>query len=276
MKKFMFIALAMLTLGSQVQIAAEKKEKAKKEKKELKWEWDGTKSNNETIDKYLVTIDSLYNRVLSYRDSINAYELKDTVITVNGVDYIFAYMLNPEGKYVTRGQVNWQCAQALMEGVNLVLDMTNAGLESANAALALPSLGLNAFKFGKYVKGGPAVIAQGVKTIKTIRGTWIKNSQDWKDMKAAALSADEVAKLGIFSDDALKKLNKCFYVKPVTETDPKYTEVRTRQESKSQDELNKEAKQVANWIASTEQTPDDKSKELDDISNDALDKALKG
>ncbi len=276
MKKFVFIALAMLTLGSQVQVAAQKKEKVKKEKKELKWEWDGTKSNNETIDKYLVSIDSLYNRVVSYRDSINAYEYKDTMITVGGENYLFAYMLNPEGKYVTRGQVNWQCAQALMEGVNLVLDMTNAGLESANAALALPSLGLNALKFGKYVKGGPAVIAQGVKTVKMIRGTWIGNSKQWKEMKADALSADEVAKLGIFSDDALKKLNKCFYVTKIPSTDPTKQEVITRQQSKSQDELDNEAAQFAAWVASTEQTPEDKSKETDDISDDALNKALNG
>lgn len=276
MKKFMFIALAVLTLGSQVQIAAQKKEKSKKEKEELKWEWDGTKSNNETIDKYLVTIDSLYNRVLSYRDSINAYEYKDTMITIGGENYIFAYMLNPEGQYVTRGQVNWQCAQALMEGVNLVLDLTNAGLGSVNAALALPSLGLNALKFGKYVKGGPAVITQGVKMVKIIRGTWIGNSKHWKEMKADAMSAEEVAKLGIFSNDAVKKLNKCFYVKKLPSTDPTYQKEIKRQLSKSQDELDEEAKKFAAEVAQTLQTSEDKSKELDDISDDALNDALNG
>ena len=79
MKKILFLALAMLTLGSQMYVSA-----AKKDKKEIKWEWDGTTSGNETIDKYLMKIDTLYYKVRDYKDNLEQYQLKDTVVCING------------------------------------------------------------------------------------------------------------------------------------------------------------------------------------------------
>lgn len=221
MKKVLMIALALLTLGSQMEVAAEKKEKKAKEKKALKWEWDGkTLSGNETIDTYIKTIDTLYNKVQSYAKNMSQYEMVTRIVEdkTTGKKYEMAYMLDDQGNLVTRGTVNWQCVEAVMQGTNIVLDMTNAGLMSANAALTLPQLGLNALKFGKYVKGGPAVISAGVKAIKDVRAVWLSNSRTWKDMKVDAVADVKSLNLEGMTDELAEKLNKCIYIREVKES----------------------------------------------------------
>lgn len=267
MKKILFLALAMLTLGSQMYVSA-----AKKDKKEIKWEWDGTTSGNETIDKYLMKIDTLYYKVRDYKDNLEQYQLKDTVVCINGKYYELNWMEDSQGQLLTRGSVNWQCVQAVTMGANIVLDMTNAGLGSATAALALPQLGLKALKFAKYVKGGPAVIQSGIESIKAVRGKWVGNSRKWKAVKDGAIS--DPTKIG-FSPAVAEKLNKCYYVKEITTESPDYEEVVKKFTGKTPEELAQEANGVANDIAKATVLPEDKSKSLDQMpSDDDLEKEL--
>lgn len=262
MKKVLLIALALLTMSSQMEVSA-----AKKEKKGLKWEWDGTKSGNATIDQYLLQIDNLYNKVQEYQNSIDSYVLNDTILPLNGKWYQIAWMEDSQGRILTRATVNWQCVQAYSVGANIILDMTNAGLGSATAALALPELGLKALKFGKYVKGGPAVISEGTKAIKAVRGKWIANSRKWKSMQDGAIKDPKTIGYDGFSDSFIQKLNKCFYIKEIKEDDPIYQEVEKKKEGKSADELSEGAK---GWTSQMEQAtvlPEEKSKILDDLPN---------
>ena len=78
MKKILLMVLAMLTIGSQLNVCAAKKDK--KEGKGLKWEWDGTKSGNANIDKYLLQIDTLYHKVQEYQNSLEGLEIKESII----------------------------------------------------------------------------------------------------------------------------------------------------------------------------------------------------
>lgn len=261
MKKIILLALALLTLGSTVEVAAQKKEKAKKEKKELKWDWDGkTLSGNAEIDTYIKTIDTLYNKVQDYEKSLELYQLRDTVLKKNGKIYRVAWMVNSEGQLLTRSRVNWQCVEAYGQGTLIALDMTNAGLMSANAALTLPQLGLKALSFGKYVKGGPAVISAGSKAIKNVRARWIENSRAWKEMKNGAI--DDPQSIG-FPASIKEKLNKCYYVMEITEESPYYTTAMERLTGKSAEELEKEFNSFANDVAQTVILPEDATKELE-------------
>ena len=79
MKKILLMVLAMLTIGSQLNVCAAKKDK--KEGKGLKWEWDGTKSGNANIDKYLLQIDTLYHKVQEYQNSLEGLEIKEDTFT---------------------------------------------------------------------------------------------------------------------------------------------------------------------------------------------------
>ena len=273
MKKILIIALALFTLGTALQAATMAK-KDKKEKKELKWEWDGTLSGDTVIDNYLRNIDTLYRNVIEYRETITAYDFRTDTLEINGKHYVLAYMLNKDGNFVTRGTVNWQCAQAVMNAVNIALDMTNASLSSATAALALPGLGLKAFSFGKYVKGGPAVIAQGLKTVKTMRGQWLDNSRTWKDLKKGAIA--DPSTLNYFDAAALEKLNKCCYLKEIVQTDPTYQAVVESQETKSTEQREADAKAAAELLSKTAIAPEVAGQQADDISDDALMKAMEG
>jgi hypothetical protein len=267
MKKILFIALAMLTLCSQMEVAAQKSDK---ETKGIKWNWDGkTLSGNAEIDNYIKTIDTLYNKVQSYVETMDKYELVTERFELNGKKYELAYMLDEHKQIVTRGTVNWQCVQALMQGTNIVLDMTNAGLMSANAVMTLPQLGLKALKFGKYVKGGPAVISAGTKAIKDVRKRWINNSRTWKDMKVDAIEDPKSIGYTDMTDELASKLNKCCYIKEVKE----FSE--TKDESKSEGQVVSEASSVFNTIANAQQAAEDarKSNEsmegFDDLIKDA-------
>lgn len=262
MKKLLLIVLAMLTLGNHV-LYAEKKEK--KEKKELKWEWDGTKSGNATIDNYLQTIDTLYNRVQAYKETMGSYEMLDDTLFVNDKVYIMTHMANSSGEIISRSRVNWQCAQAIMEGGLIVLDMTNAGLSSTIATLELPNLGLKALKFAKYVKGGPAVISEGIKSIKSIRGQYMSNSRKWKAMKNGAIEDPTTIGYDGFTPEIVKKLNKCYYIQEMREDDPEYAEVITTYKAKDPEVIAQENKELADKLESSTVLPEDKSKELDEV-----------
>lgn len=262
MKKILFLALALLTLGSQLEVAAQK------------WEWNGTKSGNETIDNYLIQIDTLYRNVCQYQENLEQYEIEPTSLCINGKYYQLCCMKDRQGQLLTRGTVNWQCVQAISMGANIILDMTNAGLGSATAALALPQLGLKALKFTKYVKGGPTVIKAGIEAIKAVRGKWIGNSRLWKEMKDGAIS--DPTKLG-FSAEITEKLNKCYYVKEITAESPDYEEVVKKFTGKTPEEIAQETNSVANDIAKSTILPEDKSKILDTLpSEDELEKQLNG
>lgn len=266
MRKVLMIALALLTLGSQMEVAAEKKEK--KEKKALKWDWDGqTLSGNEKIDTYIKTIDTLYNKVNSYVDSISKYEMKIKPFEHNGDEYEVAYMIDEEGKMVTRGTVNWQCAQAIIQGTNIVLDMTNAGLLSANAALTLPELKLKAIKFAKYVKGGPAVIAAGTKAIKDVRKKWLSNARRWKDIKVDAIADPKSLNYEGMDDALAEKLDKCAYIRKIAKVSE------TKQQAKTEGEALASANDVFGGIRGTDVS--DKKREEDDNLEFDIDKLYK-
>jgi hypothetical protein len=256
MKKILLIALALLTFGSQMEVNAQK----------LKWNWDGkTLSGNAKIDNYIKTIDTLYNKVQSYIETMDKYQMYTQAFEdkKTGKKYEMVYMLDEEGKLVSRNTVNWQCVQAIMQGTSIVLDMTNAGLLSADAALTLPDLGLKALKFGKYVKGGPAVISEGTKAIKEVRKRWINNSRTWKDMKVDAIEDPKSINYDGMSDALAQTLNKCVYIKEVKE----FSE--TKLEGKSESAQIKDMGTALSDIAKLEQAKEDARK-----SNENLDEGF--
>ncbi|MBE6248434.1 MAG: hypothetical protein E7106_04180 [Prevotella sp.] len=271
MKKILFIALALLTMGSQMEVSA-----AKKEKKGLKWEWDGTKSGNETIDNYLVQIDTLYRNLQAYQNAAtNTFEYKADTLEIDGKPYILARMIDKgTGQIVTRGRVNWEFANAIMQGTSIVLAMTNAGLGSANAALALPQLGLKALKFGKYVKGGPTIISEGIKTIKVVRANYATDYQQWKGLKTGAV--EDPSKLNIqgIDDDLVKKLNKCCYLTEIKEADPSYDKIQEVLKNKSDEEKAQESQTAFNDIKQATMAEEDAKKNREDDSDDAFMKEM--
>ena len=269
MKNLLFVSLALIMLSTTVNTVQAAKEK---KTKEIKWDWDGTKSGNKIIDDYLVCIDTTYRNIQRYKEQMDSYKFIDTTLNINGKYYAAAYMLNSQGQLVTRGQVNWQCVEAVMNGVNLVFDITNAQLATATATMELPNLGLNALKFGKYVKGGAAVFVQGLKEVKAVRGKWLANSKTWKSLKNGAI--EDPASLNYFDAEALKKINKCIYIKEIQPDEPEYQEQIQKLKAKDDETLKAEAKAWGEEIAKSAMAPEDTKKILDDLNDNELEKAM--
>lgn len=262
MKKILLMIVALLTLGAQVETSAK-----------LKWDWDGTKSGNKVIDDYLMKIDSLYKEVIAFREFASSCEIKSDVFTTNGKNYLICWGVS-EGQLLTQGRMNWQFAEVKMQDLALIAKMTSAGLLSASAALELPKLGLKAFKFGKYIKGGPAVIKEGTASIKEIENARKESLAIWRDAKTGAI---DPATLNYFSEEALKTIKKCCFIKEINEQEEQYTDKVKVQQTKTEEELEADKKKANDYFAQTMVTPEDKSKQIDNAASDEeFEKELNG
>ncbi len=154
---------------------ADKKEK-KKEKKPYEWVMPNL-SGNEDMDKYLLACDTMFNQVKTYKEGITFYEVKKIQITDENGAVVTDENGNPKEVYAVvdenntirgAGEALAQYLQMTLAGTNLILDMTNIGLLTTTAGLALPKLGLGAITYGKYIKAGPKLIGMASSEIKGI------------------------------------------------------------------------------------------------------------
>jgi hypothetical protein len=123
------------------------KDKKKKEKKELIWELPEP-SGDPTIDGYLLSCDTLYHKISTYRDSLSHYKYQEASFSVGGKNYLFKCMIDSvNNQFLSYGMGRWQVAQGIMTGAEIILDATSLSLNTASAALALPNLKLKAHNF---------------------------------------------------------------------------------------------------------------------------------
>ncbi len=265
MKKiFSYLLLATVAMFS-IQVSAAK---PKKEKAPYVWDWDGTRTGNQTFDTYLDDVTKIWNEIEVYEKTFAKFTYHVDTMAYNDKYYLLAYMTDSVGNIVTRSQVNWQVYHSVLSATNIVLDATTASLSTATATLELPNLGLNAFTYAKYVKGGPMVIAKGMKEIGAIAKVNKANARSWKAMKTAAV---DPATFGCFDEETVKAMNKCCFFKEVVETDPEYTAIESVQATKTPEELKAEADRIGNTFAEATILPEDKNQSLDDESFDELD-----
>lgn len=175
MKKLLtFVALSMcLGLIAPVQAnnfvdKKEKKEKKKKAKKPYVWVMPAL-TGNKDFDDYLKLCDDLNNKIVAYSDSIVFYEVAEIhVIDESGEKDIQYHVVDSAGNLRSANKAFQQNFDLVMAYPLIALDMTNLGLASTSASLALADLGLNAISYGKYIKAGPILIGRGGKEMKEI------------------------------------------------------------------------------------------------------------
>ena len=178
MRRFIILALAMCTLSiTGYAQKKEKKEKKQKTEKTYEWNWDGTRSGNQKVDDYLMTIDTLWNKIQNYSELMDAYDFHQDTITINDQHYIAAYMTTDNGSLVTRATCTWQIVTSIGNGISIGSQAIKAGAMGASAATALPSLGLKAMSYGKYLKGAPNIISMATKEIKEVVGVQKANAR---------------------------------------------------------------------------------------------------
>ncbi len=147
-----------------------KKEKVKKEKKEYVWEMPAL-TGNEGFDKYLLTCDTLYNRISTYRDSVTFYHIVlDCDIDAQGDTIFNPRMIDDEGNARGTALAAMQYSDMFKTGTSLLADLVIITAETASATASLPSLGTKALSYAKYVKAGPKILSMGTSEVKDIMG----------------------------------------------------------------------------------------------------------
>lgn len=275
MKKILFLFLCIVALSQSTEVNAQnnsKKDKKSKEKKEYVWDWNGERSGDKDFDEYLVKINELWKMMDTYQAKFGSYNYVEDTLQINGKLYIMAHMEDANKSVVTRGTVNWLFANSISTGVSIVLDATSASLLTTSATLALPLLGLKAVKFGKYLKGGPMVINKGVKDIGAMTKQTKLNLRSWRSLKNGAVDPET---LNYFSEQALKTMKRCYYVKEIVKTAPTYTVIEQRLKDKTPAEIEAEANRIGQEIAQQMVLPEDANKDLDDLSDAELEELLK-
>lgn len=165
---FMCLGLIIPTQASTFIDKKEKKEKKKKAKKPYVWVMPAL-TGNKDFDDYLKLCDDLNNKIVAYSDSIVFYEVAEIhVIDESGEKDIQYHVVDSAGNLRSANKAFQQNFDLVMAYPLIALDMTNLGLASTSASLALTDLGLNAISYGKYIKAGPILIGRGGKEMKEI------------------------------------------------------------------------------------------------------------
>ena len=271
MKKVLLFAIVLLTVA--VAANAQKKEKKEKAPKNYEWTWDGTKSGNEAVDNYLLTVDTLWNQIKDYQADQEKYSYQDTLLVINDKVYKLAYMVTKEGGLVTRGTCNWQLVNSIATGIKLGSQALKAGAMEATAATALPKLGLKAMNSTKYLKGGVNIISMAKDEISRVVSIQKANAKDWKSLKTGALTEEELAAIvdkdgnRVFDDEAIKNMKRCTYVTLLEEADPLRQVALEKVVGKSEAEQKTE---IDNIVAAMKApvAPEDENKVLSEVPDD--------
>lgn len=212
MKKMtkVLIAIMAILVMAPMSMEAAKKEKKKKEKKKFEWKMPDQLSGNQIVDEYLLSCDTLWYDIQKYNEGMTTYTFKTDTFAVNGEIYVMSHMENAEGEYLTRGAANWQLVEAVTLGIAIVADGALIGLQTANATLELPKLGLGALSYAKYVKAGPNIMLLAAEEIKKLANIRRAQWQQWKAMKEGAVDA---VSLGIWTQEQAEARQKSCFIK---------------------------------------------------------------
>ena len=170
MKKFLTCiacALAMTIAMPTSSFGADKK-KEKKAKKKAEWVLPEL-TGNEGFDTYLLKCDTLNTKIKSYCDSIEFFEMAEiTVSDETGEKDIQYAIVNEAGELRSSNKAFKQNMDIILAYPLIAADITGLAAYTATATASLPSLGMKALSYGKYVKSGPSIIGDGFQEMKKI------------------------------------------------------------------------------------------------------------
>ena len=168
MKKVFNLFLCVLALGLAVPQGAWAQKKAKREKAPYEWKLPEL-TGNKDFDEYLLKCDTMNTTIRQYCDNITFYEVAEIVVVdESGEKDIRYHVVDAEGNLRSANKAFQQNLDLVLSGTSIITDMALMATFTASASLALPSLGMKALSYGKYVKAGPKIIEQGGKEIKKI------------------------------------------------------------------------------------------------------------
>ena len=151
-KNFVFICLmAMLVMPVFAQ------------KKQLDWK-NGEMpklTNVKEIDDYLLTCDTIIRNLKAIDENLLWYKVQKVQVTENDGSISETYhIVDQNGNFRGKNEALKQTLDVISVCLLLPLEAANIGLQTPLYTVALPKLGLSAFKYGKYTKLGPQLAAR--------------------------------------------------------------------------------------------------------------------
>lgn len=172
MKQLFKLAVLLLTFALAIPSAsAEKKRPGWKDGKMP--ELTGVKE----IDDYLISCDSLINNLKAIDENTSWYEVKKVQVTNDEGNVSEVYhVIDQFGTIRGRDETLQQTMDIIKICTLCPLNAASIALETPIFTTALPKLGFNAIKYGKYVKLGPQLAAHNTtivpETLKKLRTQW--------------------------------------------------------------------------------------------------------
>ncbi|MBP3518813.1 MAG: hypothetical protein J6K31_10545 [Parabacteroides sp.] len=246
----LFICLPDMAFGLN-----QKKGKEKKPKKEFVWDWDGKKTGVQEVDDYLLGCDSLWTGIENFRKDVDSYEYYDHTFSVNDKKYTTVFMIDTINKnFLSPGLVNWQFTQSTGAVTLLALTATNLALQTTNATMALPKLGLNAFSYGKYIKAGPIIIGKAKKEFDTIRSNYTLTRRRFLTARKESIPMEE------YPTELKEKLKELFAIQ-----DDKTFEKYFKKHILVIEYVEKAEQEVVDEVVKVEKTEEEKDQSADNI-----------
>lgn len=165
-------------------------DKKGKEKEAFNWEKVRPKklSGDKDMDLYILTCDTMWGRIQSYKDSINFFRL-DTVWATDkeGVLCKVIKIQDQNGNPRNFSESLKQGMDITFTGTNILLDVANITLLNTTATLSLASNPLLAFGYTKCLKGGLNINKLAFKEVKYIVNATKKQIAQTKSMRKSQM-----------------------------------------------------------------------------------------
>ncbi len=183
MKNIITILLCALAIGFVLPQQAQAAKKDKKEKKPYVWEMPKLTGNKE-FDEYLLKCDTMNTRIRQYCENITFYEVAAIETTDDkGEQEVYYQVVDSANQIRSANKAFLQNMDLVLSGTAILADMALIATYTASATSALPSLGMKALSYGKYLKAGPKMIDYGMKEIKEITTKARSQAKDIKKLK---------------------------------------------------------------------------------------------
>lgn len=143
--------------------------KAGKEKKTWKWEMPSKLTGDNDFDGYLKTCDDLNTKIVSYIDSVTFYSVrKINVKQADGTIVERRCVVDENENIRGSSEAIAQYIEMTNSGMGILNDMLEITNKTTAASAYIAKNPMKALTYGKYLKAGPKIVAEGGKTMREL------------------------------------------------------------------------------------------------------------
>jgi hypothetical protein len=172
--------------GESIKQESPQNKKEKKPKVVVDFDWEKIRpkqlSGVEDMDKYILYCDTVWERILTYRESITFFKL-DTFYSPKD-DCMLILMRDEKGNVQSKWRTLLQRLNIGYAGALIGLDGITINLLATNAGLSVVNNPLLAFNYSKCLTGGPVIAGIAIGEVKEIARSAKNQANQIKQLQA--------------------------------------------------------------------------------------------